>query len=254
MKPKHFWHNVPRNTPEPSGGGTPSVPTPAPTPDPTPAAGPDLGWIPQDFHKDGAPDLSAFSAHYQELVARDAQRAERDASIPETFAVGLPENLTFEGIEGLPADFKVELAQDDPVMKPLFDGLGETLKKWATDGIPATAGQDLMGLLARYQATEYAAAVKAIDADMAKLGTPAQQQARIGTIERVLDTRLPAEEATALKSLLRSSGAIKAVERLLSPARGTTPPPSTPPGASDENLTASQRLDRANQRALQGAR
>ena len=104
------------------------------------------------------------------------------------------------------------------------------------------------------QAVEYAESVKAITADMAKLGTPAQQQARIETIGRAIETRLSADEATALKSLLRTSGAVKAVERLLSPARGVNPPPATPPGGGDESLTASQRLDRANQRALQGAR
>lgn len=244
MKRNNFWHNVPRNTVEPPAA------TPAPTPtDPpapvTPAPGPDLSFIPQDFHKDGAPDLAGFSTHYQELVAQAAQRAERDANIPQSFTFGLPENMTYDGIEGLPADFKVELTPDDPLVKPLYDGLGETLAKWAKDGIPASAGQDLMGLLARYQAVEYAESVKAIQSDMGKLGTPAQQQARIATVERAIDTRLPADEATALKSLLRSSGAIKAVERLLTPARGTTPPP-TPPGANLDGMSAFDKLKHAN--------
>jgi hypothetical protein len=246
MKRNNFWHNVPRNVPDPSGV------TPAPTPDPAPApAGPDLSFIPTNFHKDGAPDLAAFTAHYQEVIARDAQRAERDAAIPETYEFGLPEGFKFEGIDGLPADFKVELDPTDPTLKPLYDEFGGLLKEI---GAPAEAGKKLLGVLARYEATQYAEAVKAIEADLGKLGARPQVEARVAVIERALETRLPADEAAALKAALRNSGAIKAMERLLGPARGSTPPPSTPPGSSDENLSPAQRLERANLRALSGAR
>lgn len=253
MKLNNFWHNVPRNIPDPGGNPAPT-PDPAPAPVPDPAANPapvaaDYSFIPADYVKDGVADTAAFSAHYQELVSAAAQRAEREAAIPETFAVSMPENLSFDGIEGLPSDFTVQLAADDPLMKPLFDGLSETLSKWAKEGLPATAGQELMGLLARYQATEYGQMTKQIEADMAKLGTPTQQTARISTIERALDTRLPADEATALKGLMQNSGAIKALERLLTPGRGTPPAPGTPPGLDTSNMTPAQKLVAANAQA-----
>lgn len=242
MKLNSFWHNVPRNTAEPSGG----QPAPEPAPSPEPATGPDLSFIPNDFLKDGAPDTAGFASHYQELVARDAQRAEQDATIPEAYEFGLPEGFAFEGIEGLPEDFAVELAPDDPLLKPLYDDLGNILKEAKA---PAGLSKQLMGVLAKYEAVNYAESVKAMQADLAKLGNQTQIEARVGTIARALETRLPAEEATALKSLLRSSGAIKAVERLLSPTRGSSPPPSTPPGPNTEGMTASQKLALANAQA-----
>lgn len=250
MKLNNFWQGVPRNTVDPAGGATPPT-TPDPTPAASPGAGPDLSFIPADFHKDGAPDLAAFSAHYQEVIARDAQRAERDAAIPEAYEFGLPEGFSFEGIEGLPSDFQVQLTPDDPTLKPLYDDLGGVLKEI---GAPADAGKKLLGILAKYEAVQYAEAAKAIEADLGKLGTRPQVEARVGVIARALETRLPADEAAALKDALRNSGAIKAVERLLGPARSTAAPPSTPPGISDENLTPAQRLERANLRALSGAR
>lgn len=246
MKPSNFWHNVPRNVPEPSGG------TPAPATDPAPApAGPDLSFIPTDFHKDGAPDLAAFTAHYQEVIARDAQRAERDASVPEAYEFGLPEGFSFAGIDGLPENFTVDLTPDDPSLKPLYDDLGGVLKEI---GAPAEASKKLLGILAKYEAVQYAQATKEIEADLSKLGSRPQVEARVGVLERALETRLPADEAAALKAALRNSGAIKAMERLLGPARSNPAPPSTPPGISDENISPAQRLERANLRALSGAR
>lgn len=240
MKWTNFWQNVPRNTAEPAGA---PAPTPDPTPAPAPVSGPDLSFIPTDFHKDGAPDLAAFTAHYQEVIARDAQRAERDASIPEAYEFGLPDGFSFEGIAGLPADFKVELTPDDPLLKPLYDDLGGVLKEI---GAPADASKKLLGILAKYEAVQYAEATKAIEADLAKLGARPQVEARVAVIERALETRLPADEAAALKAALRNSGAIKAVERLLTPARGSAPPPSTPPGPNTEGMSAAQKLALAN--------
>ena len=240
MKPNKFWHNVPRNTAEPGGNPTP---TPEPTPAPPPAAGPDLSFIPADFVKDGAPDLAAFTAHYQEVIARDAQRAEREASIPEAYEFGLPEGFDFTGIEGLPEGFQVELTPDDPLLKPLYDDVGSILKEI---GAPGDAGKKLMGVLARYEAVQYAESVKAMQADLAKLGSDAQVQARVATLGRSIETRLPADEAEALKSLLRTSGAIKAVERLLTPARGATPTPAAAPGIDTSNMTPAQKLAQAN--------
>jgi hypothetical protein len=236
MKRNNFWHNVPRNA-----EGQTATPPPAPEPAPAPAV--DLSFIPTDFHKDGAPDLAAFQTHYQEVIARDAQRAERDATIPEAYEFGLPDGFTYAGIEGLPEDFSVNLTPDDPTMKPLYDEVGTLLKEI---GAPGDAGKKLMGVFAKYEAVQYAQSVTEMKADLAKLGTQAQVEARVGTLARAIETRLPADEATALKSLLRTSGAIKAVERLLTPARGTVSAPAAPPGPNTEGMTASQKLALAN--------
>lgn len=241
MKRNNFWHNVPRQVAEPGGN-----PAPTPEPTPAPAPGPDLAFIPADFHKDGAPDMAAFSAHYQEVIARDAQRAERDASIPEAYEFGLPEGFDFTGIEGLPEGFQVELSPDDPLLKPLYDDVGSILKEI---GAPGDAGKKLMGVLAKYEAVQYAESVKAMQVDLAKLGSEAQVEARVGTLGRAIETRLPADEATALKSLLRTSGAIKAIERLLTPARGAPPTPAVAPGIDTSNMTPAQMLAAANARA-----
>jgi len=230
---------VPRNTAEPAGA-------PAPTPDPAPAPipGPDLSFIPTDFHKDGAPDLAAFTAHYQEVIARDAQRAEREASIPEAYEFGLPEGFKVEGSAGLPEDWEPPpLTPDDPDFKPLYDELGGLLKEI---GAPADTGKKLLVVLTKYSAVQYAQQVKEIEADLGKLGARPQVEARVAVIERALETRLPADEAAALKAALRNSGAIKAVERLLTPARSGSPPPSTPPGPNTDGMSASQKLALAN--------
>lgn len=241
MKSNNFWHNVPRNTADAPGGNPPPATEPAPAPA-APVA-PDLSFIPSDYVKDGAPDLAGFSTHYQELVARDAQRAEREATIPEAYEFGLPEGFSYEGIEGLPEGFQVELTPDDPLLKPLYENLNGVLKEI---GAPADAGKKLMGILARYEAVQYAESAKAIKADLAKLGTETQVQARVAQVSRALETRLPAGEAQAIKSLLRTSDAIRAVERLLTPAHGTSPAPAAPPGPNTEGMTPAQKLVLAN--------
>ncbi len=243
MKRNNFWHNVPRNAEGQIATPPPPTPTPEPVPAPAPAPSVDLSFIPADFHKDGAPDLAAFTAHYQEVITRDAQRAEREAAIPETYEFGLPEGFTYAGIEGLPADFAVNLTPDDPTLKPLYDEVGALLKEI---GAPGDAGKKLMGVLAKYEAVQYAQGIKAMETDLAKLGTRTQIEARVSNLQRSIETRLPAEEAQALKDLLRTSGAIKAVERLLTPARATAPTPASAPGLNTEGMTAAQKLALAN--------
>jgi len=179
---------------------------------------------------DGAPDLGKFTAHYQDLVARDAQRAQAEAEIPREYTFALPDGLSFSDIEGAEG-FKVELTPDDPLLKPLYSELGEVLKEARA---PAGAAGKLMGVLARYQATMYADAMKAMEKDMAALGTPTQQEARIASVTRAIETRLPAEEATALKASLTSAKAITALEKLLGPQRGSPTAQPAPPKSVDD--------------------
>lgn len=244
-----FYSKMRREAPN---EGAPAAANPAPVAaDP----GPDLSFIPSDYHVDGKPDLGKFSTSYQEMVARDAQRAEADAAaaalIPEgDYDFTIPDGMTFDGLD-LPEGFKVDLLMDDEQMKPLFADLSGILKELKA---PQDAAGKLLGLLAKHQATQYSRSIKenqqAINerlADFSKLGTPGQIEARTATVSRVLDARLPADEASALRDMTTSAKALQALERLISPARATSPTP-TPPGAGNEGLSAYDRLKHANAR------
>lgn len=222
---------------EPAGGNPAETTAPAPV---------DLSFIPSDFHVDGKPDLTKFQASYQELVARDAQRAEAEAAlkaqVPEgDYSFALPEDLKFDGIE-LPADFKVDLLTEDETMKPLFGELSSWMKG---KNLPAGASTELMGLLAKYQAVQFSKAHAEMQADMAKLGTPAQIEARVSNVGRIIQGRLPQDQAAAIMSMASNSTAFRALETLLGPTT-TTPPPAAPPGVDTEGLSPYERLKQAN--------
>lgn len=204
--------------------------------------GPDLSFIPADYHTDGQPDLGKFTAHYQDVVARDAQHAERLAQVPEAYEFALTPDLKFEGLD-LPDDFEVSLDRENPVLAPLFEELGGFLKEV---GAPAGAANKISDIIARYEAVKYSQAYSAQKAEMQALGTPAQAQARLGAIDRVLATRLPADQAAAIKQFTSSAAAVKALEALLRPAGHQAP--VTQPGGLDPNLSPLERLKAANSR------
>lgn len=245
MKP-NFYSKMLRQAPGEPGAGA----EPAPVPEPAPVdPGPDLSFIPADFHVDGKPDLGKFSASYQELVARDAQRAEAEAAlkaaVPEgDYSFALPEDLKFDGLD-LPEGYSVNVLAEDEAMKPLFADLSGWLKE---RNMPAAASTELMTMLAKYTATQAAQAIAAQKADMAKLGTPAQVAARTATVERAISSRLPAELAEAVLGMTTNARALQGLERLLGPS-STTPQPAAP-GATTEGLTAYERLQRANSAGL----
>lgn len=228
-----FYDKMLRQAPDgltPAAAAEPVAPAAPVVADP----GPDLSFIPADYHVDGKPDISKFSANYQELVARDAQRAEADAAaaamVPEgDYTFALPDDLKFDGLD-LPDGFTVDLLTDDESMKPLFSDLGGILKELRA---PQEAAGKLLGLFAKHQATQYSQAIAAQKADLAKLGTPAQVEARVAVISRVLDSRLPAEEAAALKAMTGSAKSLLALERLMGPSRGATPQPAPPSKVDD---------------------
>lgn len=232
MKLNNFFNDRMTRAPADEGGGSPA---------PVEQAAPDFSFIPADYQKDGQPDLAAFSAHYNDLVARDAQAAERAGQIPEAYQFTPSEGLSFDGIE-LPEGFSVNLATDDPSLSPLFDELGGFLKEI---GAPASAASKVSDLLARYEAVKYSQSYAAHKAEMQALGTPAQQTARLSSIERALETRLPADQAAALKNATLSAAGVKALEALLRPA-GHTSPAAQPPKPDTENMSPMERLRFAN--------
>lgn len=208
----------------------------------TPPAGPDLSFIPADYHTDGQPDLGKFTAHYQDVVARDAQYAERLAQVPEAYEFATTPDLKFDGLD-LPEGFKAELDRENPILAPLFEDLGGFLKEV---GAPASSATKISDMIARYEAVKYSQQYAAQKAEMAALGTPAQAQARLASIDRVLASRLPADQAEALKQFTSSAAAVKALEALLRPEGHQSAPRQ--PGGSDPNLSPLERLKAANSR------
>lgn len=215
-----------------------------PTPQTQDLAAPDLSFIPGDYQTDGKPDIGKFTAHYQDLVARDAQYAERQAQIPESYEFATTADLKFDGLD-LPEGFSVELAKDDPAMAPLYEQLGGFLKEI---GAPASAAGKVSDMIARYEATKASKFYAAQKAEMAALGTPAQQQARLGAIDRALQSRLPAAQAEAIKaavSAVSTAATVQALEALLRPT-GHTAPPNSPSRPDLDAMTPMERLKYAN--------
>lgn len=228
------------------GGGVPNEPSPAAV-EPSAAeassaasAAPDLSWIGEEYRGEAGLNLDAFRPHYEELLAEQARRAERDAEVPQdgTYDFALPETLDLSGLE-LPAGYTPEIRTDDP----LFADLGALLSK---HGLPKSAAPELVGLLARYEAQQTAALYKQSKEEAAKLGaTPAQAQARLSQLQRTMQARLPADQAEALMGAATTYAGVLALERLLAP-RGigaTVPQPAKP---DLEGLRPFERLKRIN--------
>lgn len=247
MNMNKFLDQMRRNAPDASGGNPAPAPLPVggdtTPPAPAPDAGADFSFIPTDFHVDGKPDFGKFSAHYQELVAADAQRKQAMSDVPEdgNYDFTLPADLKFDGID-LPEGFTVDIAKDDPVLGPLFGELGAVMKEF---GLPRDAASKFTSLLARYEALKFSQGYSAIKAEMGKLGNDTQAQARISTVERKLQTMLPPDQVAALKAATNSAAAVMALEKILSPASLSAPNPQ-PPTADRENLTPYERLKLAN--------
>lgn len=220
---------------------------PAATPAaPEPAAAPDLSWIGDAYKGEKGYDLDRFRADYEQMASRDAMYSERMAEVPETptgYEFAMPE-VDFGDLD-LPENFAVELKADDPALAPIFEGLGGFLHK---HGIPKSATQELMGLLAKYEATKYSGLYATSKAEMNSLGPSAQ--ARISNVKRSLEAKLPADLASALAAATTTAGGVKALERLLAPARSTTTNTQLPPGADVDNMTPAQMLRLANRQRM----
>lgn len=233
MKLNNFFNErLARQVADPGAGGGAAVVTPE---------APDLSFIPADYHTDGKPDLAKFTAHYQDVVARDAQAAERLASVPEAYEFATSADLKFDGLD-LPEGFSVALAKDDPAIAPLYEQLGGFLKEI---GAPASAAAKVSDLIARYEATKYSTVYAAQKAEMASLGTPAQQEARLAAIDRALQARLPAAQADAIRNTISTAAGVQALEALLRPT-GHTAPATSPVRPDLDAMTPLQRLQYAN--------
>lgn len=222
--------------------GTPAPANPAATPAPT---APDYSWMPAPYVKDGQPDFASFSAHYTELAADAARRAEVPGA-PEAYTYALPEGMTFEG---LPPDMSIRIAADDPALAPLFEELGAFAKGL---NLPQEAVTGMMGLLGKYEASRAAAAyaadqaaLAAHQADISNLGnTPAIRQARIAAVADKIAKAIPdAKQAAALKAAVQTADGVKALETLFSRGLGPTSPAPQPAGAHLAGLTGKRLLD-----------
>lgn len=237
------WTNRLVRSPEDgAGSGTPPVEAqgtdpPAGQEAAAPPAHDFAAWVPPTYLKDGQPDFAAFSAHYSELAAEAARRAEAPQP-PETYAFDLPEGMTFEG---LPPDTTIQIGVDDPAFAPLFEELGTFAKGL---GLPQEAVTGMMGLLGKYEASRTAAAYAAHQADVATLGpTPAARQARIAAVSDKIAKAVPdAKQAAALKAAVQTADGVKALETLFSRSLGPTVPASQPPAANLAGLTGSRLL------------
>lgn len=227
---------APAETPAPE-----AAPAPAPAPEAAPA--PDLSWLGEEYRGDTGLNFETFRPHYEELLAAEARRAEAPAA-PENgeYQFAIPEDLSFEGMD-LPEGYAVQIKSDDPAFQPLFGELADFLK---ANNMPQDAAAGMMGMLAKYEATREAQANAARKAEAAKLGsTPAAQKARLETVKRSVETRLPTEQAKALMAATQSLAGVQALEALLAPRGGQPPVPR--PAASDlSGMTAFERLKQIN--------
>lgn len=241
---KPLWQQVVRNVPgEPTGGGAPADPPADPaaaTPADPPAqpTGPDLSWLPESFRKDDGVDIDGFRAHYEDMAAAQAAFAEAQAGIPETadgYDLTLPEDLNLGDVTP-PEWFKFDLDADNPIVSEL--------KQWMHDRkMPAGSGQELLTMLARYEAGKAAQFHATAQAEMKALGPTAE--ARLGRIRRTLETRVRDEtQRNALLQSLTSADAVRGLEAFISGASAVQPP-AAPPSARTDGLTGYARLQAA---------
>ncbi len=106
----------------------------------------------------------------------------------------------------------------------MFEEFGGLLHKY---NLPKGAASEFMGAMAKYRAAEYAPLYAQSKAEMKALGNAADS--RISNIDRVLTSRLPADQAEALKGAATTANGVKALEALLQP-RGMKSSISVPAG------------------------
>jgi hypothetical protein len=205
----------------PSAESQPSTAETAPAPQ---EAGTDLSWIGQDYHTDGRPDLGRFREHYENLLAEDARRRELPAAPQDgKYDLSIPAGLDLGDVK-LPEGQAIELRADDPAYAPVFEELQAFMHR---NGMTQETASGLIGLLAKYQATQSVQETNALAAEHEKLGpTPAAREARVNTLRRSLLNVLPEQEASELMGTVRSYSALRAIERLI--ARNTGPMAAPP--------------------------
>lgn len=242
-----LWQQVVRNVPgEPTGGGAPADPpadpaaaTPAdPSAQPT---APDLSWLPESFRKDDGVDIDGFRTHYEDMVAAQAALADQQGQLPQSADEYdlTPGDIDFGEIQ-VPDWFKFEIDPEHPVVGELKGFLHE-------HRLPASTGQALMGMLARYEAAK--AAQFAADADAAKQSLGPQYEARMSKIQRALETRVrDPKQREALLLSITSAEAFRGLESFVSGV-SAAPPPSAHSQAATQQLRPFDKLRLANSQA-----
>lgn len=231
------WSFQPLRAPDGGGDGGGAAPPPAPvavdqpapvTPPaveapaaPVAAARPD--WLPEDQW-----DATAGKPKFDvaELVTLKTQQAERAAQVPADAAGYKVE---------LPADAKITIAEDDPLL-----GDARTFAKEA--GLTQAQFAGMLALRVKMEAAAEAAGEAQAKAELAALGSKAHD--RITGATTFLRATLPPEQFEALKGAVTSAKAVEAVETLMSkiagpiiPGGGANPGAANPWAKDTFNLT-----------------
>lgn len=219
---------------EPPAGGDPAAGA-DPDTGSEPPSQPDFGWLPEQFRGEDGPDLEGFQAHYNDLAAEAGIRAEQLAAVPEDadgYELAIPEDIDYGEDLDLPDDYAVNLNVEDEAMAPVFGELKAFLHE---NKLPAEAGKQVMGMLAKYEARQFSQAMAAAREEMSQLGP--QAEARMNKVGRALEGKLSEAQAKALKSAMRSADGVRALETLLA-TRNLGAPPAPKPKAPEDDLEA----------------
>lgn len=220
----------------------PAAPAAAPVVATRPEYVPEAHW---DATANKVKDDAALTAHFNEIIARDAAEQSRRLALPQT-----PEAYKAE----LPTDFKPPDGIDykfndaDPLLAQ-----ARTLAKEL--GIPQEGFSKLLGLYAGAQVATAQQIQTAKNAEIAKLGPTGP--ARVDAVTTVFKATLGEAEGQVLASRMFTAQDVQIAEKLVAKLtqqgnfRGTgREPPSQPGRVSEEQyakMSPAQRLDYTRQ-------
>lgn len=224
---------------------SPAIPIP-PTPAPVPQAAARPEYIPE-AHWDPAAnkvrDEAALSAHYNQIIARDAAAQSQALSRPQTpdaYKIELPADFT------PPAGVEFKFNDADPLLAQARTVAHE-------NGLSQEGFSKLLGLYAGTQVSSAQAVKTAHDAEIAKLG-PAGP-ARVTAVTTVFEAVLGSAEGKQLASRLFTAADVQIAEKLVAKLTGQgtfkqsgREPPAAPGKVSQEDynrMTPGQRWDYA---------
>jgi hypothetical protein len=186
-------------------------------------------------------DESALSAHFNEIIARDAAEQSRKLALPQAadaYKVELP--TTFVPPEGIKYEFKA----DDPMLAQA-KSLAHKL------GIPQEGFSELLGLYAGAQVATAQQVTVARNAEIAKLG--AAGPARVDAVTTVFKAVLGEAEGAQLASRMFTAADVQIAEKLVAKLTQTgsfkgsgREPPQQQGKVSEEQwkgMSHAQRLD-----------
>lgn len=205
-------------------------------------------FVPENFKgADGKFDTAAFRSNWDELTSFKAQADEAKSALPQSadaYEFKLPENFALpEGFdpealahtdeEGNKVEFDVHKMIDpaDPDVKLLQAALHE-----------AGASQELMSKLVGIVVGRELRAVSSAQSgaqDQIKALGP-EGKARIDTVTRSIEAKLPKEQASAVLDGITSADALRGVEALLKDSKA--PIPSAPGHQDLRGMSIDERL------------